>query len=50
MKKNEKTSFWHYFYPNRDEKGREREKEFQSRIPFLPDPSQKIPIKNGKKL
>ena len=40
----------HYFYPKWVEIGRERaRKKFLSRIPFLPDPGQKIPKKIAKK-
>ena len=37
--RNYKTSFRHYFYPIREEIGREREEKFYSQIPFQPDPS-----------
>ena len=49
-RKLKKKSFWHYFYPIRDEIGRERgKKKIQSRIPFLLDPGKKIPKKIAKK-
>ena len=41
--KNLKTSFRHYFYPNRDEIGQEREKIILVPNSFLPEPGQKIP-------
>ena len=37
-----------YFQPKRDEIGREREKKIQSRIPFILNPSNKIPKKIAK--
>ena len=39
----------HYFYPKLD-RPRKREKKFQSRIPFLPDPGQKIQKIKQKKI
>ena len=36
--------------PKRDEIGREREKKFYSRIPFMLDPGKKIQKTNGKKI
>ena len=36
--------------PKQDEIGREREKKFYSRIPFMLDPGKKIQKKNGKKI
>ena len=47
--KNQRTTIRHYFQPNRDEAGREREKEFQTPIPLILDPGEKIPRENAKK-
>ena len=41
--KNSKTTFQHYFYPKRDEIGREKEKKIQCRILFILSPGKKIP-------
>ena len=49
MKK--KTSFRHYFLPQQDEIGREKEKKkFYFRIPFILDSCKRIPKKIAKNL
>ena len=47
--KNKKTSLWHYFYPNRDETGREREENILVTNFVHTRPMQENSEKNSKK-
>ena len=48
--KNKKTSLWHYFYPNRDETGREREENILVTNFIHTQPKQENSEKNSKKI